>query len=61
MWREEQEKPNGLFWKLLKYSLDGIVAFSTVPLSIASILGLLLCFYSICINYCNRSEDIGIW
>ena len=32
------------FWKLLKYSHDGIVAFSTVPLSIASILGLLLCF-----------------
>lgn len=32
------------FWKLLKCSLDGIVAFSTVPLSIASILGLLLCF-----------------
>ena len=32
------------FWKLLKYSLDGFVAFSTVPLSIASILGLLLCF-----------------
>ena len=32
------------FWKLLKYSLDGIVAFSTVPLSISSILGLLLCF-----------------
>ena len=32
------------FWKLLKYSLDGIVAYSTVPLSIASILGLLLCF-----------------
>lgn len=31
------------FWKLLKYSLDGIVAFSTVPLSISSILGLLLC------------------
>ena len=32
------------FWKLLRYSLDGIVAFSTVPLSIASVLGLLLCF-----------------
>ena len=32
------------FWKLLKYSLDGIVEFSTVPISIASILGLLLCF-----------------
>lgn len=34
------------FWKLLRYSLDGIVAFSTVPLSIASFLGLLLCFIS---------------
>lgn len=32
------------FWKLFIYSLDGIVAFSTVPLSIASILGILLCF-----------------
>lgn len=29
------------FWKLLLYSLEGIVAFSTVPLSIASIIGLL--------------------
>ena len=32
------------FWKLLKYSLDGIVAFSTVPLSIASVLG---CCYAL--------------
>lgn len=32
------------FFKLLIYSLDGIVAFSTAPLAIASILGFILCF-----------------
>jgi len=32
------------FWKLFLYSLDGIMAFSTVPLSIASFLGILFCF-----------------
>ena len=32
------------FWKLFVYSLEGIVAFSTVPLSIASVIGILLCF-----------------
>lgn len=31
------------FFSLLLYSIDGIVAFSTVPLSIASIAGALLC------------------
>lgn len=31
------------FWKLFLYSLDGIMAFSTVPLSIASFLGILFC------------------
>lgn len=31
------------FWKLFTYSLEGIVAFSTVPLSIASFFGLLCC------------------
>ena len=31
------------FWKLLLYSIDGIIAFSTAPLAIASILGLLFC------------------
>ncbi len=34
------------FWKLLLYSLQGIVGFSTVPLAIASVLGTLLCFVS---------------
>lgn len=32
------------FWKLFFYSLDSIVAFSTVPLSIASVMGILFCF-----------------
>jgi len=31
------------FWKLLVYSLDGIIGFSTAPLAIASIMGLLFC------------------
>lgn len=31
------------FWKLLLYSLQGIVGFSTVPLALASVLGLVLC------------------
>lgn len=32
------------FWKLFLYSLDGIVAFSTAPLSIASVIGMLFLF-----------------
>lgn len=31
------------FWKLFLYSLDGIMAFSTVPLSMASVFGILFC------------------
>lgn len=31
------------FWKLLLYSIDGITAFSTMPLSIASFMGVLFC------------------
>ena len=31
------------FWKLLLYSIDGITAFSTAPLAIASIAGVLFC------------------
>lgn len=37
---------NWSFWKLLKYSLEGIVAFSTAPLAIASIVGMLFCLAS---------------
>lgn len=31
------------FWKLFVYALDGIVAFSTTPLVIASVMGMLFC------------------
>jgi len=31
------------FWKLFMYSIEGIVAFSTVPLSMASFFGVLMC------------------
>ena len=34
------------FWRLFLYSLDGIVAFSTLPLSIASVAGLVFCLAS---------------
>lgn len=31
------------FWKLLMYSFDGITAFSTAPLMLASLMGVLFC------------------
>lgn len=31
------------FWKLFLYSLDGITAFSTMPLMLASVVGVLFC------------------
>lgn len=34
------------FWGLFKYSLEGMVAFSTKPLAFASILGILICIIS---------------
>ena len=34
------------FWKLFKYALEGITAFSTAPLAIASIIGVLFCLIS---------------
>lgn len=36
------------FWKLLIYSLEGIMAFSTAPLAIASIIGILFCVLAFC-------------
>lgn len=35
------------FWKLLIYALEGVVAFSTMPLVISSIFGLLFCILAI--------------
>ena len=34
------------FWKLVKYALEGITAFTTAPLAIASIIGFLFCIIS---------------
>ncbi len=31
------------FWKLVKYALDGITAFSTIPLILSSIIGIIFC------------------
>lgn len=35
------------FWKLFKYSIEGIVAFTTVPLVFASFMGFLLCLIAL--------------
>ncbi|MBQ8219543.1 MAG: glycosyltransferase family 2 protein [Bacilli bacterium] len=47
---ENQERIAGetkwSFWKLFLYALEGIVAFSTAPLAIASIAGFLFCLIS---------------
>lgn len=31
------------FWKLFKYAMEGIIAFSTVPLTIVSLIGVVVC------------------
>ncbi|MBQ3587630.1 MAG: glycosyltransferase family 2 protein [Oscillospiraceae bacterium] len=31
------------FWKLLLYSIEGIMAFSTVPLAISAVMGIIFC------------------
>lgn len=47
---ENQERVAGTtkwsFWKLFTYAIEGIVAFSTAPLAIASIAGFLFCLIS---------------
>lgn len=34
------------FWKLFRYSLEGIIGFSTAPLALASLLGLIMCVFA---------------
>ena len=34
------------FWKLFAYAIEGIVAFTTTPLTIAAFVGMLFCFIS---------------
>lgn len=36
------------FWKLLLYSFEGITAFSTAPLLLASLVGVFFCFLAFC-------------
>ena len=46
-----EERANGTskwsFWKLFAYAIDGIVAFSTTPLVVASVVGMILFLISI--------------
>ena len=35
------------FWKLFSYSIEGIVSFSSYPLVLSAILGVILCFVSL--------------
>lgn len=35
------------FWKLFKYSLEGIFAFSTIPLAFSSLLGVIFMLFSV--------------
>ena len=35
------------FWKLFLYAIDGVVAFSTMPLSFAALVGILMCVISV--------------
>ena len=34
------------FWKLFRYSVEGIVGFSTVPLTLSSVFGVLSCIFA---------------
>jgi len=41
MLKEQLGETKWSFWKLFKYALEGITAFSTAPLALSSILGIL--------------------
>ena len=55
------------FWKLFKYAIEGIVAFTTAPLSLASILGIIMCLISfiailvIIIKTIAFGDPVGGW
>ncbi len=55
------------FWKLFLYAIEGIVAFTTVPLSIAAILGLVICIVSfiaiifIIVKTIIFTDPVGSW
>jgi len=47
--KRKKGKTKFSFWSLLLYSLDGIIAFSSKPLAVASIIGILLFIASIAV------------
>ena len=49
------------FWKLFKYALEGIVAFTTAPLSLASVLGVILCIFFIYWYNSNYRKNFNVW
>lgn len=49
------------FWKLLAYSLDGIVNFSNVPLMISSYLGIFDDVYFFCCNHIYHCSKAYFW
>lgn len=55
------------FWKLFIYALDGITAFSTVPLLISALAGILFCFLAfimivvIIIKTCIYGDPVSGW
>ncbi|MCI9233915.1 MAG: glycosyltransferase family 2 protein [Bacilli bacterium] len=61
---ENQERVAGTtkwnFWKLFSYALDGITAFSTVPLVLSAIMGILFCFIAFIIVIIIISKTL-IW
>ncbi len=48
------------FWGLFKYSVEGILSFSTAPLQLASLLGLVVCIVSF-IYICAMVMNTLIW
>lgn len=55
------------FWKLFLYSIDGIVAFSTVPLAISALAGIFCCLVSalfivvIILRTCIWGDPVSGW
>ncbi len=55
------------FWKLFKYAIEGIISFTTVPLALASLLGLFTCFLAflliivIIIRTLAFGDPVGGW
>lgn len=55
------------FWKLLLYSIDGIVAFSTMPLAISAVVGIVMCcvafifIIAIVIRTCLWGDPVSGW